>query len=148
MKTIANTSFEGKKVLVRCDFNVPLNKELQITDDTRIRESLPTIQKLLKDGAALILMSHLGRPKEIGFEAAFSLAPVAKHLEKLLGVNVLLSDAKFGEETQALAHKLKAGEILLLENLRFSPGEQKGNPNFANYLASLGEAYVNDAFGT
>lgn len=148
MKTIANASFAGKKVLVRCDFNVPLNKESQITDDTRIRECLPTIKKLLNDGAALILMSHLGRPKETGFEAAFSLAPVAAHLEKLLGVKVILSDAMFGAETQTLAKKLKSGEILLLENVRFNAGEQKGDADFASYLASLGDVYVNDAFGT
>lgn len=148
MKTIADVNFAGKKVLVRCDFNVPMDKDFNITDDTRMRESLPTIQKLLKDRAAVILMSHLGRPKEIGFEAAFSLAPVAKHLSKLLGMEVQFAQDVFESKTLDAAKNLQAGQVLLLENLRFLPGEQKGDENFAKLLASMGEVYVNDAFGT
>ncbi len=149
MKTIQNQNFSGKKVLVRCDFNVPLNKDTrEITDDTRIRESLPTIKKLLADGAALILMSHLGRPSETGFEEKYSLKPVAKHLSKLLGIHVKLADDIFENKTIENAKALKPGEVLLLENLRFLPGEQKGDETFAKYLAGLGDSYVNDAFGT
>ncbi len=149
MKTIQDQNFNNKKVLVRCDFNVPLQKEtLEITDDTRIRESLPTIKKLLADGAALILMSHLGRPSETGFEGKYSLKPVAERLSKLLGINVKLADDIFENKTIENAKNLKSGEVLLLENLRFLPGEQKGDVAFAKYLADLGEAYVNDAFGT
>ncbi|MCL2414195.1 MAG: phosphoglycerate kinase [Bacteroidales bacterium] len=149
MKTIQDQNFNSQKVLVRCDFNVPLYKETrEITDDTRIRESLPTIKKLLADGASLILMSHLGRPSETGFEEKFSLKPVAEHLSKLLGINVKLAEDIFETKTIENAKNLKPGEVLLLENLRFLPGEQKGDAAFAKYLADLGDAYVNDAFGT
>jgi len=149
MKTIQNQTFANQRVLVRCDFNVPLHKETrEITDDTRIRESLPSIKKLLADGAAVILMSHLGRPSETGFEEKFSLKPVAEHLNKLLGITVKLADDIFENKTIENAKNLKAGEVLLLENLRFLPGEQKGDVAFAKYLADLGDAYVNDAFGT
>ncbi|GHS86170.1 phosphoglycerate kinase [Bacteroidia bacterium] len=148
MKTIKDISFSGKKALVRCDFNVPLDKSQVITDDTRIRESLPTIKKLLADGAAVILMSHLGRPAETGFESKYSLAPVAAHLTKTLGIPVKLASDIFESKTVEDAKNLKAGEVLLLENLRFLPDEQKGNVEFAKYLASLGNVYVNDAFGT
>jgi phosphoglycerate kinase len=149
MKTIQDQNFANQKVLVRCDFNVPLNKETrEITDDTRIRESLPTIKKLLADGAAVILMSHLGRPSETGFEEKYSLKPVAEHLSKLLGINVKLADDIFENKTIENAKNLKSGEVLLLENLRFCAGEQKGDTAFAKYLADLGDAYVNDAFGT
>ncbi len=147
MKTIKNTNFKGKKVLVRCDFNVPV-KEGRITDDTRIRESLPTIEKLLSDGAAVILMSHLGRPSGTGFEAEFSLAPVAARLGELLGKPVRFTNDVFTEVTVSLSRDLQAGEVLLLENLRFIKGETKGDEAFASYLASLGNVYVNDAFGT
>jgi phosphoglycerate kinase len=148
-KLIQNQNFANQKVLVRCDFNVPLHKETrEITDDTRIRESLPTIKKLLADGAAVILMSHLGRPAETGFEEKYSLKPVAEHLSKLLGINVKLADDIFENKTIENAKNLKSGEVLLLENLRFLPGEQKGDVAFAKYLANLGNAYVNDAFGT
>ncbi|MDR0438596.1 MAG: phosphoglycerate kinase [Bacteroidales bacterium] len=149
MKTIQDQNFANQKVLVRCDFNVPLNKETrEITDDTRIRESLPTIKKLLADGAAVILMSHLGRPSETGFEEKFSLKPVAEHLSQLLGINVKLAEDIFEGKTIENAKSSKPGEVLLLENLRFLPGEQKGDVAFAKYLADLGDSYVNDAFGT
>lgn len=148
-KTLGNQSFEGKKVLVRCDFNVPLDKASgEITDDTRIRESLPTIRRLLDGGAAVILMSHLGRPAGTGFEPQFSLAPVAERLGKLLSRPVHFSNDVFTEVTVSTARDLQAGEVLLLENLRFIKGETKGDEAFAAYLASLGNVYVNDAFGT
>lgn len=146
MKTINQADFKGKKVLVRCDFNVPL-KNGTITDDTRIRECLPTIHKLLADGAAVILMSHLGRPAGTGFEAEFSLTPVAKHLEKLLERPVVFPGDAFTQVTEEAAKALQPGQVMLLENLRFIKGETKGDEAFARYLASLGDAYVNDAFG-
>ncbi len=146
MKTIEQADFKGKKVLVRCDFNVPL-KNGTITDDTRIRECLPTIHKLLADGAAVILMSHLGRPAGTGFEAEFSLTPVAKHLEKLLERSVVFPGDAFTQVTVDAAKALQPGQVMLLENLRFIKGETKGDEEFARYLASLGNAYVNDAFG-
>ncbi|MCM1531822.1 MAG: phosphoglycerate kinase [Bacteroides sp.] len=146
MKTIEQADFKGKKVLVRCDFNVPL-KNGTITDDTRIRESMPTVRKLLQDGAAVILMSHLGRPAGTGFEAEFSLAPVAKHLEKTLERPVVFPGDAFTQATVDAAKALQPGQVMLLENLRFIKGETKGDEEFARYLASLGDAYVNDAFG-
>ncbi|MDE5575058.1 MAG: phosphoglycerate kinase [Bacteroidales bacterium] len=146
MKTINQADFKGKKVLVRCDFNVPL-KNGTITDDTRIRECLPTINKLLADGAAVILMSHLGRPAGTGFEAEFSLTPVAKHLEKLLERPVVFPGDAFTQATVDAAKALQMGQVMLLENLRFIKGETKGDEAFAHYLASLGDTYVNDAFG-
>lgn len=146
MKTINQADFKGKKVLVRCDFNVPL-KNGTITDDTRIRECLPTIHKLLADGAAVILMSHLGRPAGTGFEAEFSLTPVAKHLEKLLERPVVFPGDAFTQVTEDAAKALQPGQVMLLENLRFIKGETKGDEAFARYLASLGDTYVNDAFG-
>ncbi len=147
MKTIKDVNFKDKKVLVRCDFNVPV-KDGGITDDTRIRESLPTIEKLIADGASVILMSHLGRPAGTGFEAEYSLAPVAQRLSGLIGRKVLFSNDVFTEVSVSMARELKPGEILLLENLRFVKGETKGDEGFASYLASLGNVYVNDAFGT
>ncbi|MCM1170058.1 MAG: phosphoglycerate kinase [Bacteroides sp.] len=146
MRTIEQADFKGKKVLVRCDFNVPL-KNGTITDDTRIRESMPTVRKLLQDGAAVILMSHLGRPAGTGFEAEFSLAPVARHLEKTLERPVVFPGDAFTQVTVDAAKALQPGQVMLLENLRFIKGETKGDEEFARYLASLGDAYVNDAFG-
>lgn len=146
MKTIGQADFNGKKVLVRCDFNVPLKNGV-ITDDTRIRESMPTVRKLLDDGAAVILMSHLGRPAGTGYEEAFSLAPVARHLEKLLERPVVFPGDAFTQVTVEAAKALRPGQVMLLENLRFVKGETKGDEEFARYLASLGDAYVNDAFG-
>lgn len=148
MKTLDQGHFDGKKVLVRCDFNVPLDSEKNITDDTRIRECLPTMTELLEKGASLILMSHLGRPAGTGFEEAFSLQPVATYLEEILGKHVIYSHDVFTDKTVEMAKALKPGEVMLLENLRFIKGETKGDENFAKYLASLGDAYVNDAFGS
>lgn len=136
----------GKRVLVRVDFNVPVANG-EVIDATRIKESLPTIQKLLREGAKLILMSHLGRPKK-GPAPEFSLAPVRKKLSDLLGQPVEFVSDCIGPEAEAKANGLKAGEALLLENLRFHPEEEKNDPEFAKKLARLGELYVNDAFGT
>ncbi len=147
MKNISEVNFNGKKVLIRVDFNVPLNHNRQITDDTRIVESLPTINKVLDDGAAVILMAHLGRPKG-GFEEDYTLTPIVPHLSKLLNRNIIFSRDLFGQKTMDVAAKLKPGEILLLENLRFYPEEINGDVEFAKKLASLGDAYINDAFGT
>jgi len=147
MKSIKEVNFGGKKVIVRVDFNVPLNDHQQITDDTRIRGAIPTIKKLLADGAAVILMSHLGRPKgEV--KAEFSLAPVAKDLSQKLGQEVIFIPEVLTDKVKQAASDLKYGQVMLLENLRFSPGETKGDEAFAKSLASLAEVYVNDAFGT
>lgn len=147
MKRICDVNFKGKKVLIRVDFNVPLNHNRQITDDTRIVESLPTIKKVLDDGAAVILMSHLGRPKG-GFEEDYSLTPIVPHLSKLLNKNIIFNRDLFGPKTIEVAGKLKPGDVMLLENLRFYPEETKGDVDFAQNLASLGDVYINDAFGT
>lgn len=149
-----NIDFSNKKVLVRVDFNVPLNQDFQITDDTRIRAALPTLQQLLDQGAALILMSHLGRPAKkklpdgsIDVER-FTLRHLVKPLENLLNRPVAFAPALTGEKTSAQCAALKAGEVLLLENTRFEPGESKGDPELAKAIAALGDVYVNDAFGT
>lgn len=145
-KTVRDLDVAGKKVLVRVDFNVPLNDKGEITDDTRITASLPTIQYLLEQKAAVILMAHLGRPKgQVNPE--LSLAPVAKHLGKLLGKKILFAPDCVGEAAQAAASKLKPGHILLLENLRFHKEEEKNDMEFAEKLASLADLYVNDGFG-
>lgn len=145
-KTVRDLDVAGKKVLVRVDFNVPLNDKGEITDDTRITASLPTIQYLLEQKAAVILMAHLGRPKgQVNPE--LSLAPVAKHLGKLLGKKILFAPDCVGEAAQAAASKLKPGHILLLENLRFHKEEEKNDMDFAEKLASLADLYVNDGFG-
>lgn len=145
-KTVRDLDVAGKKVLVRVDFNVPLNDKGEITDDTRITASLPTIQYLLEQKAAVILMSHLGRPKG-QVKPELSLAPVAKHLGKLLGKKILFAPDCVGEAAQAAASKLKPGHILLLENLRFHKEEEKNDMEFAEKLASLADLYVNDGFG-
>lgn len=145
-KTVRDLDVAGKKVLVRVDFNVPLNDKGEITDDTRITASLPTIQYLLEQKAAVILMAHLGRPKG-QVKPELSLAPVAKHLGKLLGKKILLAPDCVGEAAQAAASKLKPGHILLLENLRFHKEEEKNDMEFAEKLASLADLYVNDGFG-
>ncbi len=147
MKKISEVNFKGKKVLIRVDFNVPLNHNRQITDDTRIVESLPTINKVLNDGAAVILMAHLGRPKG-GYEEDYTLTPIVPHLSKLLNRNIIFTRDLFGQKTIDAAAILKPGEIILLENLRFYPEEINGDYEFAKKLASLGDAYINDAFGT
>lgn len=145
-KTVRDLDVAGKKVLVRVDFNVPLNDKGEITDDTRITASLPTIQYLLEQKAAVILMAHLGRPKG-QVKSELSLAPVAKHLGKLLGKKILFAPDCVGEAAQAAASKLKPGHILLLENLRFHKEEEKNDMEFAEKLASLADLYVNDGFG-
>ena len=145
-KTVRDLDVDGKKVLVRVDFNVPLNDKGEITDDTRITASLPTIQYLLEQKAAVILMAHLGRPKG-QVKPELSLAHVAKHLGKLLGKKILFAPDCVGEAAQAAASKLKPGHILLLENLRFHKEEEKNDMEFAEKLASLADMYVNDGFG-
>jgi 3-phosphoglycerate kinase len=144
--TIDDLKLKDKRVLVRVDFNVPLNEKKEVADDTRIVESLPTIKKILAEGGKAILMSHLGRPK--GKDSNLSLAPVAKRLEKLLGKPVKFVDDCIGEKVEKAVSGLKSGECLLLENLRFYPQEEKNDPEFAKSLAKLGDVYINDAFGT
>jgi len=146
-KTIRDIQVAGKRVLVRVDFNVPLDAELHITDDTRIKAAIPTIQYLLDQGAAVILMSHLGRPKGQVVDS-MRLTPVAKRLSELLGRPVQMAADCVGPEVEALAKALQPGQVLLLENLRFHKEEEKNDLDFARLLASLGEIYVNDAFGT
>ncbi len=145
-KTIQQIDPAGKRVLVRCDFNVPLDGET-ITDNKRIVEALPTIRSLIERGGRVILCSHLGRPKGKA-DPRYSLAPVARELERLLGQPVLFASDIVGESAHALADSLQDGQILLLENVRFDPREEKNDPDFARELAGLAEVYVNDAFGT
>lgn len=147
MKTLDNYNFAGKRALVRVDFNVPLNEKFEITDDTRIKATIPTIQKILKDGGACILMSHLGRPKD-GPTEKYSLKHLVNPLSLILGVSVKFADDCIGESAYEQAADLKAGEVLLLENLRFYKEEEKGNVEFAEKLSKLGDVWVNDAFGT
>ncbi|MDD3287329.1 MAG: phosphoglycerate kinase [Bacteroidales bacterium] len=147
MKSIKDINFKGKKVLVRVDFNVPLDESKNITDDTRMRESMPTINKLLNDGAAVIIMAHFGRPKKGGFEAEFSLNPVAKHLSEMLNKKVMFTQEVLVDKVAGLSSNLENGDVMLLENIRFYPEETKGDVAFAEKLAKLGDAYVNDAFG-
>jgi phosphoglycerate kinase len=146
-QTIKDIDVTGKRVFCRVDFNVPIDKQGLITDDTRIRAALPTINYLLQHGARLILASHLGRPKGKPDPAA-SLTPVATYLGSLLGQQVLMAPDCVGHETTAMAGKLEAGQVMLLENVRFHAGETDNNPVFAEQLASLAEVYVNDAFGS
>ncbi|MBQ21623.1 MAG: phosphoglycerate kinase [Vicingaceae bacterium] len=147
MNTIDNFNFSGKKALIRVDFNVPLNDKFEVTDDTRISASIPSIKKILNDGGAVILMSHLGRPKD-GPEDKFSLKHTVATLEKLVGAPVKFANDCIGKEATEKAAQLKSGEVLLLENLRFYTEETKGDVAFAEKLAKLGDIYVNDAFGT
>ncbi len=147
LKTIDKVNFKGKKALIRVDFNVPLDQNRQITDDTRIMESLPTIQKVLADGGIVILMSHLGRPKG-GFEQDYSLTPIVPRLSKLLKRNIIFTRDLFGPKTHEVCSALKPGDVVLLENLRFYPQEEAGDRDFAKELASLGDIYINDAFAT
>ena len=148
MKSINDVNFAGCKVLLRVDFNVPMNDQKQITDDTRMRESMPTIEKLLKDGAAIIIMAHFGRPKKGGFEPELTLEPVAKYLETLVGRPVKFTQELLGSGVpEAMAKELKGGEVMLLENIRFYPEETKGGEDLARQLAALGDCYINDAFG-
>lgn len=147
MQSIDTYDFRGKKALIRVDFNVPLNDKFEITDDTRMRAAIPTIKKVLAGGGAVILMSHLGRPKN-GPEDKFSLKHIQKHLEELTGAKVKFADDCIGESARKEAAALKPGEILLLENLRFYKEEEKGDEEFARKLADLGDVWINDAFGT
>lgn len=147
VKTIDQAEVAGKRVLVRVDFNVPI-KDGVVTDDTRIRAALPTIEHLLEEGARVVLMSHRGRPSGEGFEAEFSLAPAAERLGELLGKPVAFASDTIGPDAFEKASSLSDGEVLLLENLRFDKREKKNDPEFCQELAKLGEVYVNDAFGT
>ena len=146
-KTVKDIDVKGKKILVRCDFNVPLDADKNITDETRINAALPTINYLLEQGAALILCSHLGKPKGV-VNAKYSLAPVAKSLSEKLGFEVKLAPDCVGEEVKAMARELPCGKAILLENLRFHPEEEANDPAFAKELADLADIYVSDAFGT
>jgi phosphoglycerate kinase len=147
MKTVDNFNFSGQKALIRVDFNVPLDADFNVTDDTRMRAALPTINKILADGGAVILMSHLGRPKE-GPTDKYSLKHVVNHLSKLLNKPVAFASDCIGDVATSAATALKAGEVLLLENLRFHKQEEKGDVDFAKQLSTLGTYFVNDAFGT
>ena len=148
MSNFSNHNFSTQKVLVRVDFNVPLNDQFEITDDTRMTATLPTIKKILSDGGSVILMSHLGRPKD-GPTEKYSLKHLVNHLESLLsGVNVEFANDCIGQEAIDKSSELKAGEVLLLENLRFYKEEEKGDKDFAEKLSKFGDVYVNDAFGT
>ncbi|MBT3417473.1 MAG: phosphoglycerate kinase [Flavobacteriales bacterium] len=146
MKNINEVSFIGKRVMVRVDFNVPLDENFNITDNSRISAALPTINKLISDGAKVILMSHLGRPK--GEEEKFSLKHIVNHLSELLNISVSFSENCIGEKTKREVKNLQNGEVLLLENLRFHPEEKKGDLKFSKQLSELADVYVNDAFGT
>lgn len=146
MKTADNFDFKNKKALIRVDFNVPLDENFSVTDDTRIVAAKPTINKILKDGGSVILMSHLGRPK--GKEEKYSLKHILGKTAEILGVQVKFAEDSRGEIAQKAAQDLQPGEVLLLENLRFYPEEEAGDEGYAKELASLGDVYVNDAFGT
>lgn len=147
MKSIADLDFEGKRALIRVDFNVPINKQGKITDDTRIKAALPTIKKVLEKNGSVVLMSHLGRPTN-GPEEKFSLSQVVDHLSELLSTDVIFAKDCVGNDAQELTKSLSPGKVVLLENLRFYPEEKEGNENFAKQLASHGDIYINDAFGT
>lgn len=145
--SVDDISFKGKKTLIRVDFNVPLDENFNITDDIRITAALPTIKKVMNDGGRVILMSHLGRPKG-GPNPKYSLKPVAVYLQKLLDQDVKFAPDCVGPQVDTIVKSLKDGEVLLLENLRFHPEEEKNDPEFAKQLAQLGDVYINDAFGT
>ncbi|MDA3927826.1 MAG: phosphoglycerate kinase [Prolixibacteraceae bacterium] len=148
MQTIETYDFSGKKALIRVDFNVPLNENFEITDDTRMRAALPTIKKVIEKGGSPIIMSHLGRPKN-GPEDKFSLRHIVQHLSDLLdGTTVNIAPDCIGDEAKVMASELKAGEVLILENLRFYKEETKGDEDFAKKLAENGDCWINDAFGT
>ena len=154
MTHIESFNFKNFRALIRVDFNVPLNDKFEITDDTRMQASLPTIQKVLKDGGAAIIMTHFGRPKsnlqsvKLGAEEKYSTKHLVSHLSKLLGREVLFADDCGSENAYKMAKNLEAGQVLLLENTRFYAEETKGDPEFAQMLATLGDVYINDAFGS
>ena len=145
-KTVKDIDLRGKKVFVRCDFNVPMDENKNITDNTRIVAALPTIKYLLENNCAVILCSHLGRPKG-EFKPEFSLAPVAKELSKLLDKEVIMAKDVVGEDANKKAKELQAGQVMLLENVRYHREETDNDPEFAKQLADMAEIYVNDAFG-
>lgn len=147
MKTINDFEFKGKKALIRVDFNVPLNADFEITDDTRIKAATPTVKKILEEGGAVVLMSHLGRPKE-GPEEKFSLKHLVAHLSEVFGTEVKFGTDCIGDQAFELSAGLKGGEVLLLENLRFYKEETAGDKDFAEKLSKHGDIYINDAFGT
>ena len=147
IKTIDELDARGKRALVRVDFNVPV-KDGAVADDTRIRAALPTIERLVEQGARVVLMSHLGRPAGEGFEEAFTLRPAAQRLSELLGKPVVFATDTVGPDAQAKAASLRDGDVLVVENLRFDKREKKNDPAFCEELAALGDVYVNDAFGT
>jgi len=147
MKTVDSINFANKRALVRVDFNVPLNDAFEVTDSTRIRAAIPTIKKILKDGGSIVLMSHLGRPKE-GPNDKYSLKHIVDEVSKQLGVSVQFADDCISEDAFAKSAELKNGKVLLLENLRFYKEEEKGDEKFAEKLSQHGDIYVNDAFGT
>lgn len=147
MSKFSNFNFKGKKALIRVDYNVPLDDQYNITDDTRMTATIPTIKKVLGDGGSVILMSHLGRPKD-GPTDKYSLKHLVQHLSELLGTEVQFAADSIGDEAMQKASALKAGEVLLLENLRFYKEEEKGDKAFAEKLSKLGDIYINDAFGT
>ena len=147
MQTINSYNFKGKKALIRVDFNVPLNENFEITDDTRMTAAVPTIKKVIEAGGSPIIMSHFGRPKN-GPEDKYSMKHLRKHLADLLGVEVKLAPDCIGDEVKTIAAALKPGEVLMLENLRFHKEEEKGDEAFAGKLAELGDCWINDAFGT
>ena len=144
--SLRDIDVRGRKALVRVDFNVPLNETGEVTDDTRIRRSLPTIRYLLDNGASVILMSHLGRPKGKKI-AKYSLKPVASALSRLIAAPVTLAGDCIGEEVQHICETMRPGKLVLLENLRFHPQEEENSPDFSRALAALGDFFVNDAFG-
>ena len=146
MKTLNDFNFNNKKAIIRVDFNVPLDENFKVTDNTRIEAAKPTIDKIINEGGSVILMSHLGRPK--GVEEKYSLKHILAETEKVLGRNIKFANDCIGNEAVELAANLKTGEVLLLENLRFYAEEEKGDVAFAQKLANLGDIYVNDAFGT
>jgi phosphoglycerate kinase len=147
MKTINDINFDSRRALIRVDFNVPLDKSFNVTDDNRIQATIPTLKKILKDGGSCVLMSHLGRPKD-GPEEKYSLKHTLKKTEELLGVPVKFASDCISEEAFKMSNDLKPGEVLLLENLRFYKEEEKGDVGFAQKLARHGHVFVNDAFGT
>ncbi|MDY3338121.1 phosphoglycerate kinase [Riemerella anatipestifer] len=147
MKTIKDYNFQGKRAVIRVDFNVPQNEKLEVTDNTRIQAAKPSIDKILNDGGSVVILTHLGRPKGQVNEQ-FSLKHILPEVSKVLGREVKFCPVTVGEEAEKMTAELKAGEVLLMENVRFYEGEEKGDKSFAEALSKLGDAYVNDAFGT